>query len=52
MSGLTAQLVQRFFGVRVAVTALADVISLQHDAGLNGGDWLLAGLQVHAGEQG
>lgn len=43
---------QGFFRVCVSVAALADVIRLQHDGGLNGGYRLLAGLKVHAGKQG
>lgn len=43
---------QGFLRVRVSVAALADVVGLQLDASLNGGDWLLAGLETNTREQG
>lgn len=43
---------QGFLRVCVSVAALADVVGLQLDGGLNGGDWLLAGLQTNTREQG
>lgn len=42
---------QGFLRVCVSVTALADVVGLQLNAGLDGGDWLIAGLQTNAREQ-
>lgn len=52
MTVLTAQLVKGLLRVCVSVAALANVIGLQLNGGLDGGDWLLAGLQVHAGKEG
>lgn len=48
----TTQLMQRLLGVGVPVAALPDVVGFQFNAGLDGCDWLVAGLQVNAGEQG
>lgn len=49
---LTTKLVQGLLRIRVSVTALANVTGFQLNGGLDRGDWLLAGLQVHAGKQG
>lgn len=49
---LTAQLVKGLLRICVSVTALANMTGLQLNGGLDRGDWLLAGLQVHAGKQG
>lgn len=46
----TAQLMQRLLGVGVPVAALPNVVGFQFNAGLDGCDWLVAGLQVNAGE--
>lgn len=46
----TAQLMQRLLGVSVPVAALPNVVGFQFNAGLDGCDWLVAGLQVNAGE--
>lgn len=43
---------QRLLRVGVSVAAFSDVVGLQLDVGLDGRDWLIAGLQVHAGKQG
>lgn len=42
---------QGLFGVGVTITALPDVVGLQFDVCPDGGDWLVTGLQVDAGEQ-
>lgn len=49
---LTAQLVQRLLRVSVTVAALPNMVGFQFNAGSDGGDWLITGLQVHAGEKG
>lgn len=46
----TTQLMQRLLGVGVPVAALPDVVGFQFNAGLDGCDWLVAGLQVNAGK--
>lgn len=48
----TTQFVQGLLRVRVPVAALSNVIGLQLDAGSDGGDRLVTGLQMHAGEKG
>ena len=47
----TAQLVQGFLRVSVTVAALPNVVGFQFNTGSDGGDWLITGLQVHAGEK-
>lgn len=42
---------ERLLGVRVTVAAFPNVIGFQLNTGLDGCDWLVAGLQVHAGEK-
>ena len=42
---------QGLLRVGVSVAALPDVVGLQLDVGLDGRDWLVARLQMHAGKQ-
>lgn len=49
---LTTQLMQRLLRVGVTVTALSNMVGFQFNTGPDGRDWLITGLQVHAGEKG
>lgn len=43
---------QRLLRVGVTVAALSNVVGFQFNIGSDGRDWLITGLQVHAGEKG
>lgn len=49
---LTTQLMQRLLRVGVTITALSNMVGFQFNTGPDGRDWLITGLQVHAGEEG
>lgn len=49
---LTTQLVQRLLRVGITVAPLPNMVGFQLNIGSDGCDWLITGLQVHAGEKG
>lgn len=47
----TTKRVQRFLRVRVTITTFPNMVGFQFNTGLDGCDWLITCLQVHAGEK-